>query len=107
MRCHSLVGLNDKGMPNTHQASHYFGRGKENTRYDPDNVDCLCGACHRIWGSDDRESYRDFKISQLGEDGLVKMRVRSHQYCKRDEKLRKLQAKTLLEELKKGPKALS
>ncbi len=45
-RCHSPVQLNDKGMPVSHQASHYMGRGKENTRFNELNVDTLCGGCH-------------------------------------------------------------
>jgi 5-methylcytosine-specific restriction endonuclease McrA len=55
-RCGSLVQFNDKGLPITHQASHFFGRANEATRHDPDNVDCLCGGCHQIWGGNDHES---------------------------------------------------
>ena len=54
-----------KGEPNKDsefiiglQNSHYFGRGIESTRFDPDNCDALCAGCHQIWGSDDREAYR-------------------------------------------------
>jgi len=68
VRCHSKVRLNDKGLPVSHEASHYFGRGKWNTRFDTGNVDTLCFACHKIWGSDDKEGYKQFKLNQLGED---------------------------------------
>ena len=33
-RCHSPVQVNDKGLPVTHQASHFQGRKKESTRFD-------------------------------------------------------------------------
>lgn len=96
MRCGSQVKLNEKGMPVTHQNSHYFGRGKENTRFDPENCDCLCFACHRKWGSDDKEVYRDFKVKQLGKDGFNRLIIRSNTYCKKDRKLALIKAKILL-----------
>src|SRR3990167_7479039 len=42
-RCGSKVTLNAKGMPNSHHASHYFGRGKESTRFDVENGDLKIG----------------------------------------------------------------
>lgn len=99
MRCHSTVNLNDKGLPISHQASHYFGRSAENTRFDPDNVDCLCMGCHKIWGSDDKEGYRNFKISQLGEKGFKALMVRANTYCKKDRAMAYLQAVELLKTL--------
>src|SRR3990167_1651150 len=96
-RCHSLVVVNlETGMPVSHNASHYFGRGKENTRFDPENVDCLCFGCHKIWGSDDREGYRAFKIKQLGEEGFQALTIRSYQYKAKDRKMALIQAHMLL-----------
>ena len=82
--------------------SHYFGRGKESTRFDPENCDALCFGCHRIWGSDDRESYRYFKIKQLGEKGFEKLWLRSNMLQKKDRKAALLIYKKLLGELKRG-----
>ena len=56
-RCHSSVKINHKGLPVTHQASHFVGRRKESTRYDPLNVDTLCGACHMYFTSHPAEHY--------------------------------------------------
>jgi hypothetical protein len=99
VRCDSLVKLNDKGLPISHQASHYYGRGRENTRFDPDNVDCLCFACHMLWGSSDKEGYRQFKINQLGEQGFQELTWRASMYKKKDRKMALIIAKQLLEEL--------
>lgn len=95
-RCHSRVELNDNGLPISHHASHYFGRGKEGTRFDIDNVDCLCMGCHKIWGSDNREEYRRFKIRQIGERGFQLMELKANSYCKKDRKMAWIIAKALL-----------
>jgi len=72
-----------KGLQN----SHFFGRGNETTRFDEDNCDALCCGCHVIWGSEDYESYRNFKIKQLGEDGFQNLLIRKNLTGKKDRKL--------------------
>jgi len=69
------------------QCSHYFGRGRESTRFDSENADALCFGCHKIWGSEDKEGYRNFKIKQLGEDGFQKLDVRQSLPQKKDRKM--------------------
>lgn len=98
VRCGTPVRLNNEGLPVSHHASHYFGRGRENTRFDPENVDCLCHGCHKIWGSDDKEGYRNFKINQLGQKEYDLLTLRANQHKKRDDKMDLLQAKLLLDE---------
>lgn len=98
LRCKSPVKLNDKGMPVSHTNSHYFGRGKENTRFDLENCDTLCMGCHQYWGSDNREDYREFKIRQLGEEGFKKLRIRAEMYKKKDRQASYLYSKKLLDE---------
>ena len=78
------------------QCSHYFGRRRENTRFDPENCDALCLSCHQIWGSDDRESYREFKLGQLGQEGYNWLILRSNTYKKRDRKMSLIVARELL-----------
>lgn len=101
-RCGSLVELNNAGLPVSHQASHYYGRVREATRFDPENVDCLCYGCHKIWGSDDKEGYRQFKIKQLGQRNFDLLTLRAGQYQKKDRKLALIQAKLLLKSITKG-----
>lgn len=99
VRCHSPVRSNEKGLPISHECSHYFGRGKENTRFDPDNCDCLCTGCHQYWGSADKEGYRQFKINQLGENAFNMLLIRSNTTVKKDRKLSLIIAKELLKEV--------
>lgn len=91
-------GEGEKGVDGL-QASHYWSRRHENTRFDPENVDALCAGCHRLWGGDDREQYANFKKRQLGEVGYKLLLLRCNQYCRRDRKLSLMQAKLLLKSL--------
>lgn len=100
LRCRNGVKLNLKGLPITHQASHFYGRGRENTRFEPDNVDTLCMGCHRIWGSDDREAYRTFKLKQLGQKRFDTLMIQANTYHKRDRKLEVLKWEMALADLK-------
>lgn len=74
-KCQRCGGKFDRDEANSLQASHYFGRGNEATRFDPRNVVALCYACHVRWGSTEREEYRDWMIKQLGENGFKVLRV--------------------------------
>lgn len=100
VRCGSIVELNDAGLPISHQNSHYFGRGKESTRYDTRNCDCLCGACHQYWGSVDHEEYREFKIDQLGEKEFKLLHIRANTLGAKDRKLALIYARELIKGLK-------
>jgi len=91
VRCGSATGL---------QASHYFGRAKEGTRFDPENVDCLCYGCHQYWGSTDREDYRAYKIKQLGENGFKLLTARAYGYHKKDRAMEFIVWSKALEKLK-------
>lgn len=77
VRCGSKVRLNGEGWPVSHEASHYFGRGKWNVRFDPENVDTLCFACHKIWGSEDKAAYEDYKYAQLGDKRFNDLTLRA------------------------------
>ena len=99
VRCHSPVLFNNKGLPISHQNSHFYGRGRENTRFEPDNCDTLCMGCHRIWGSDDRESYRGFKLKQLGEKRFNSLMVQANTYKRKDRVFEKLKWRAILKEL--------
>ena len=98
-RCGSLVRFNGQNLPVSHECSHYFGRGQESTRFDPENADCLCCACHVIWGSRDREDYRFFKVKQLGQNRFNALLVRSKKLVKKDRALSFIKSKALLDSL--------
>lgn len=99
MRCGSHVIFNDKNLPISHQCSHYFGRGREGTRFEPDNCDTLCHGCHRFWEKEDREAYRQFKVNQLGEQRHATLQLQANAYHKKDRKMALIVAKKLLKTL--------
>lgn len=101
-RCHKKYIPNENGRTPGLTNSHYFGRANEGTRFDPQNADTLCFGCHKIWGSDDKEAYRDFKIEQLGEMGFKELRIRADTYCKKDRKLAKIFVQSLINNLKQN-----
>lgn len=85
-RCHSLVQFNDKGDPVTHQNSHFQGRGKEATRFDPENCDTLCGGCHQYFTANPGEHYM-WQVATKGQNTVDSIVVRSNSYKKKDRKL--------------------
>ena len=88
-RCSSPVKLNDKGLPVSHQASHFQGRRKENTRFSLSNVCCLCPNCHRYLGENPAEHY-EFQVKRLGQKEVDAVILASNQYKKRDDAMDKL-----------------
>ena len=82
-RCHSTVKLNAKGLPVSHQASHFQGRGKEATRFDPENVRTLCGGCHMYLGANPAEHYL-WQVQELGQETVDATVLRSNMYHKKD-----------------------
>lgn len=98
VRCHSRVEFNGKGLPVSHQNSHYWSRGNWSTRFDPLNCDTLCFACHRLWGGDYRRDYESFKRKQLGEKAYRMLELRAHSCVKKDRKLAVLIVKNYLKE---------
>ena len=91
VRCHKQYEPPTSGLQN----SHFWGRARENTRFDPDNCDSLCFSCHQYWGGDGREEYIEFKKKQLGEEGYQKLKIRAFTYRKKDDKIILLWLKNL------------
>lgn len=79
------------------QASHYFGRAKQTVRFDEENVDVLCIACHRKLGTLNRPEYERWKREQLGERYDI-LNLRAHTTGKRDYKLQEIIWKEKLKE---------
>lgn len=97
-RCGSPVKFNDKGMPISHQASHFWGRGKESTRFDPQNLTTLCGGCHFYLTAHPAE-HRDWMLQRLGKKAYDLLQVRANTYQKKDRKMSLLYVKQLMKEL--------
>lgn len=88
-RCHSPVQFNSKGDPITHQASHFQGRRKEATRFDPENVDCLCFYCHQYFTANPYE-HTEWQIAVKGRSVVDTVVLRSNQYMKKDRVMQRL-----------------
>jgi len=62
VRCGTIHDISSKGL----HCSHFWGRSNWATRYDEENCDTLCFACHNRWEENKQGEYRDFKLKQLG-----------------------------------------
>lgn len=98
-RCSSPVKLNSKGDPVSHQASHFQGRRKESTRFDEENVDCLCTGCHMYFTANPAEHYM-WQVNTKGQKTVDLIVLRSNQYQKKDREMAYLYWKERLKELK-------
>jgi 5-methylcytosine-specific restriction endonuclease McrA len=71
------------------QASHFQGRRKENTRFDPENVDALCAGCHQYFTSNPGDHYM-WQVQTKGQKAVEDIVLRSNMYKKRDRILEKI-----------------
>lgn len=101
MRCSSPVRLNTQGLPITHQASHFQGRRKEGTRFEPLNVDTLCGGCHSYLGSNPAEHYA-WQVAQKGQTIVDNLVLQSNLYHKKDRLSEKIYWQAKLKEYNKA-----
>lgn len=98
MRCGSAVQFNAAGMPISHQASHFQGRRKESTRFDPENVDTMCGACHQYLGANPYEHVA-WQMKTKGRTIVEAVVLRSNGYKKRDDKMECIIWRTAIKDL--------
>lgn len=90
-------GKNYKDNPQGLHCSHYYGRGREATRFEPDNCLALCFYHHRLWGHGDlRDEYTAFMKKKLGEKRWRTLMLQANSYQKKDDKLMLLFVKGLL-----------
>lgn len=84
-RCASPVKFNEKGMPVSHECSHFKGRGKEGTRFEPLNCDTLCYGCHAYFTAQPDEHVK-WQIEQKGQKVVDQLILQSSTYKKRNDK---------------------
>jgi 5-methylcytosine-specific restriction endonuclease McrA len=82
--------------------SHFYGRRNESTRYEPDNCVTLCYGCHKYFDETNRESYRDFKLKQLGKKRFNTLKVQVNTYKRKDRKMEALIWKKAISSLEGG-----
>lgn len=81
--------------------SHYYRRGIEGTRFDPDNCDALCFNCHRVVEKD-RKMYTAWKRERLGDERFDALVERSKVIVKRDREKSLRESMDLLEKELRG-----
>lgn len=81
--------------------SHFWGRGRENTRFDDENCMALCQLpCHQYWGhGEGRVEYQAFMEEKLGQAGYDNLMVRAHTYKKQDDKMDEFVIRRKMEQL--------
>lgn len=76
--------------------SHFHGRGRESTRFDPENCDAACRSCHAFVHTGEGTIWlREFKKKQLGERGYDLLTLRANTPTKRDDVMTLLYIKEL------------
>lgn len=71
------------------QCSHFQGRRKEATRFDPENADCLCFGCHAYFTANPYEHVQ-WQIKTKGQQAVDMIVFRSNQYCRKDRKMQQM-----------------
>lgn len=94
-RCEKHDGFYPEGIGL--QASHFWGRAKETTRFDEENVDVLCVNCHQYFESHKTE-YEAWKKEQMGKKAYDILMIRAHATGHRDDKATLLVLKHLIKE---------
>lgn len=74
--CQRCGAQHEEGSSGIH-CSHFWGRGKENTRFDEENCDSICFGCHNFFHAHPEE-HRRWKLKQLGEKGFRDLEIRAH-----------------------------
>lgn len=82
------------------QCSHFIGRRKQATRYDPDNACGLCFSCHLYLGEHPYE-HTAFFTKRLGSEGLERLVIKGNTVTKLDKEAVKEYLKGLLAEINK------
>lgn len=86
--CQRCGGKYEPGSTSIH-ASHFWGRARESTRFDPVNVCAHCHGCHSFLTANP-ELHRQWKLEQVGQKEYDLLMVRAQITQKKDRKLMKI-----------------
>lgn len=78
-RCLKQFEVNSQGL----HCSHFWGRAREATRFDPDNCVAHCHGCHSFLTANP-ELHREWKLKQIGQREYDKLMIRAHLTQKKD-----------------------
>lgn len=94
-RCHAQY----EPVTNALHASHFWGRARESTRFDPINVVAHCHGCHAFFTANP-ELHRQWKLNQIGQTEYDKLMIRAETRQKKDRALMVIIYKNLYEKEK-------
>jgi len=100
-KCGKLCKVNGMWIAKL-EASHYMGRRKESTRFDPENVYALCFTCHKRMGGYTRDENGEYDLwvkEMLGAKRYRALIIRGNLPARRDDKLTKIWIYKLISEL--------
>lgn len=83
---------------NALHCSHFQGRGKEATRFEPLNADALCYGCHQYFTSHPAEHY-EWQVQRKGQEAVDMLILQSNGYKKKDRKMEVLIWRQALKDL--------
>jgi len=75
-KCQRCNRFFEEGERQGLHCSHYFGRRKGGTRFDPANCDSLCFGCHQFF-SENKAKYETWKALRLGKNNLYLLEMRA------------------------------
>lgn len=78
-------------------ASHFWGRAREATRFDPENVVAHCHGCHSFFTANP-ELHRAWKLKQIGQPAYDRLMVRAQLHQSKDRKMAELYWKEKLKQ---------
>lgn len=94
-RCFKQYSPGDSGL----HCSHFWGRARESTRFDPENASAHCHGCHSFFTANP-ELHREWKLKQIGQQGYDLLTIRAQTTHKKDRVLAAIVCKKLYEEEK-------
>lgn len=81
-RCCKKYEVGSQGL----HCSHFWGRARESTRFDPLNANAHCHGCHSFFTANP-ELHRQWKLSRIGQSEYDKLMIRAETRQKKDRKL--------------------
>lgn len=84
-KCESCFTQHEVGSQGLH-CSHFWGRARESTRFDPENCVAHCHGCHAFLTANP-ELHRAWKLKQIGQQRYDLLMVRAHTTQKKDRTL--------------------
>jgi len=81
-RCKKEFEVGSQGL----HCSHFWGRARESTRFDPVNCVAHCHGCHAFLTANP-ELHREWKLKQIGQPEYDRLMIRAHTTQKKDRAL--------------------